>query len=147
MAAQFEMPRDAGGFPIPGFVWTGEVQSISFTDTSTTADKITVDGRWLMFYATAECHIVIGNDTIHSAHATAGNRCFPIPNGDTAGWVGPFYIPPSFDTTEDGEGDLYIRVIRNAADGVLYIASAYSSDTTLGRGATSSSTTTTTTTT
>ena len=141
---KFSVPMDGAGHPIQGaFTWTGEVQSVAFVTASSAATQITVPGRWFMFFATSLCHIVIGNAGIHDADLTAKNRCFPIPDGDTGGWVGPVYIPDQFDTLTNGTGDLYIKAIRNAADGKLYIASVHVTEGTLGRGATSSSTTTT----
>ncbi len=145
---EFSIPTDGRGqVPPNAKIWTGEVQSIGFDDSGTAATKITTPGRWFMFYATTTCHIVIGNATINAAHATAANRCYPIPDGDTAGWHGPIYVPDTFDTQGDGTGDLYVRVIRNAANGTLYIAQAFPNAQTAKVGATTTSSTTTSTTT
>ena len=142
--AHFTIPPDSRGNVPPGaMVWTGEVQYLAHTAASTAATEITVPGPWYYFWATTDCHIVIGNAGIHAASTTAKNRCFPIGDGGTAGWVGPIYVGAKFDTLADGSGSLYIRTIRNAADGALYIASGFPGDDSLNRGATSTSTTTT----
>ena len=150
MAQPFSVPTDNRGMIPPGTrEWTGEVQYLAVTDTCTAATKITVPGRWLYFYATETCHITVGDEYISAASATLKNRCFPIPDGNTgAGWCGPFYFPAEFDSNHDGTGDLYIRAIRNAANGALYIAAAFRSEgMTPGAAASTTSTTTTTTTT
>jgi len=113
-----EPPPNAG-------IWTGEIQRIATAATSSAATAITVPGRWFRFYASALCHIVIGGKTdLRPATATGADTCYPVQAGV---WSDPVYVPGVFDSAADGTGTLYIRVIRNAADGSLFIAAAYPS--------------------
>ena len=87
----FTIPRDAGGHPPDGTIWTGEIQRLAFTDTCTAATEVTVPGPWYSFYATNVCHIVFGGKTdLRPATATGDDTCYPIPSGS---WTEPVYIP------------------------------------------------------
>lgn len=122
-----------------GVIWTGEVQAIAFTDTPGTT-AITIPGRWFRFYATTACHLNIGGSVrIHNASASRLDACFPLPAG---AWSQPVYIPSTFDSGGDGAGTLYLSVVRNSANGTLYISQAYPTTDTRTVGATSTSTTT-----
>ena len=135
-------PFDGRGEVPPNcLVWTGEIQSIAFVTASSAATAITIPGRLFEISADQDCHIVFGNANVNAAHATATSRCYPI-------WAKRkyiIYVPDGFDTLQDGTGTLYVRVLRNSADGRLYIAQALPSDDSAGIGATTTTTTTTTT--
>lgn len=141
------MAKNYFDYPWTGALcWTGEVQSIAVSGTSTAATKITVPGRQFWIYASAKpCYIVLGNAGIHTASLTATNRCFPVPHSFPPGLL--IYVGDEFRRDSAGEvGDLYVRAIADDT-GVLYFAAAGPSEGALGRGATSTTTTTTSTTT
>ena len=138
------MPSDGRGWTPDGSIWNGETQAQAFTDTVTAATLITVPGRWFRFFATATCHINIGTLSVYPAAATTEDACYPVEAGV---WSDPVYVPTTFDTEGDGTGSLYFTVIRNAADGTLYIAQYGETEGTRTLAVSTTSMTTTTTTT
>ncbi|MCP4493366.1 MAG: hypothetical protein GY820_39580 [Gammaproteobacteria bacterium] len=117
--------RDGQNEPTGALTWTGEVQAIAFTDTAGTT-KVTVNGSDFLVTATTACHIVFGPLGIPDATATGADECFYLPaNVPTKIFVPPFFRRDPGAATAEGklvQGSLYINVVRNSADGTLYLS-------------------------
>jgi len=144
--ARQTLRQDALGQWTGAYNWTGESQAIAFTDTVATTEITLSNLNDLVFVATQDCHINLGaRSTINDASATVKNRCYFI----KAGVYVPIYVPEDFmRLSAGGTRQLHISIVRNSANGTLYISNAIGTSTPdYNRATTTSSTTTTTTTT
>ena len=140
---RFSVRHDTRGTRTGAYTWTGEVQSLAHVTASTVATLITIPGRDFLLVATTACHIVFGNAGVNAASVTAPSRCFYVP----ANTYLHVYVRDEFDSLGSGSGSLYIRTIRNSADGTLYIAQSQPDASSNLYGATTTTSTTTSTTT
>ena len=131
--------RDSLGEWTGAFTWGRPTQKIAFTDTAANT-AITLDGYDFLIISEQDCHITFG--TTRMPLATVSDFYLP------ANTYLPVYVALSFfqDATSGDEETHYISIVRDSANGDLYLTNYLPVPGTSEIGpATSTSTTTTTT--